>query len=274
MRTAITQDSTAADRLAAGDLMTASAMADKANASREVTALFYDSAPHRALDAPGTRTLDGHADYFQGQEKRSVLDAAAVRRMGTDGTLSEYPQGNPDLPHSVLYSWTDLLDALGIAPSDYTATPTEDDEDQDYATGDVTSVEAAADELGVPADTLHAVVRDGRLPNHRPAPAPGSNPDIESRQPAQVSVQEARDLLTNGLGVSLDRPDEADLMPVRKAAFMADVDREDVKQAIRDGSLTDWSTHHPVRGHDGSVTLTTARALVSLPDVKALFRQS
>lgn len=273
----ITAQSTPEQRLAAGDLMTASALASKANSSREVTTLF-NTGNTRALDAPGTQTLDGHADYFQRPEKRSVLDAAAVRRMGTDGTLREFPQGDPGLPHAVLYSWRDLLDALGIAPPDDTATPTEDDEDQDDEDqddepGDVTSVEAAAEELGVPADTLHALVHDGRLPNRRPAPGPGSNPDIESRRPAQVSVQEARDILTHGLGVSLDRPDDADLMPVRKAAFMAGVDREDVQQAIRDGDLTDWSAHHPIRGHDGSVTLTTARALVSLPDVKALFQQ-
>lgn len=272
MRTT-TQNATTDDRLAAGDLMTASALADKANSSREVTALVADSAPQRTLDAQGTQALDGHADYFQRQEKRSVLDAAAVRRMGTDGTLREFPQGDPDLPHAVLYSWRDLLDALGIAPADDTATPADDDADQDSAPGDVTSVEAAANALDIPADTLHALVRDGQLPNRRPAPGPGSNPDIESRQPAQVSVQEAGDILTHGLGVSLDRPDDSDLTPVRKAAFMAGVDREDVQQAIRDGDLTDWSTHHPIRGHDGSVTLTTARALVSLPDVKALFQQ-
>lgn len=268
----ITAQSTPEQRLAAGDLMTATALASKANASREVTALFADSTPLRTLDAQGTMTLDGHADYFQRHDRRSVLDAAAVRRMGTDGTLREFPQGDPNLPHAVLYSWRDLLDALDIAPADDTATEDEN-EHQDDAPSDVTGVESAAGELGVPADALHALLRDGRLPNRRQAPVPGSNPDIESRQPAQVSVQEARDILTHGLGVSLDRPDDAHLMPVRKAAFMAGVDREDVQQAIHDGDLTDWSTHHPIRGHDGSVTLTTARTLVSLPDVKALFRQ-
>lgn len=267
----ITAQSTPEQRLAAGDLMTATALASKANSSREVTALF-NTGDTRALDAPGTQTLDGHADYFQRPEKCSVLDVEAVKLMGAAGDLLEYPQGNPDLPHVVLYSWTDLLEALGIAPTDDTGAEDET-EDQDDAPGDVTNVEAAANELGVPADTLHALVRDGQLPDRRPAPGPGSNPDIESRQPAQVSVQEARDILTHSLGVSLDRPDETDLMPVRKAAFMAGVDREDVQQAIRDGDLTDWSAHHPIRGHDGSVTLTTARALVSLPDLKALFRQ-
>ena len=266
--TTITAQSTPEQRLLAGDLMTARAMADKANASREVTALF-NTGDIRALDAPGTMTLDGHAEYLQPQEKRNVLDAEAVKRMGSDGTLSEYPQGNPDLPHIVLYSWTELLDALGIAPTNGAVT---EDDDADQEPGDIVSVEGAARQLMTDPATVAALVESGSITNW--TTARGTDPDVDRYKPATVSVAEVKATMVNTLGITTEKP--GDLASPKQAAWEVGngVTSDDIRDAVAAGEVADHSDHIQVSGSDGSTRATdyvTAGIKVSVAEARDYF---
>ena len=263
----ITAQSTPEQRLAAGDLMTASALASKANSSREVTALF-NTGNVRTLDAPGTQTLDGHAEYLQPMEKRSVLDAAAVKRMAEDGTLTEYPQGkDPSLPRTVLYSWHELLDALGIAPADNTAT--EDDADREPQ--DIVSVEGAARQVQAPVETVTALVESGSVTNW--TTARGIDPDVDRYKPASVSVAEVKATLENTLGITTEKPD--DLASPKRAGWEVGVQAEDIRDAVAAGELTDYADQFQATGTgpDGQTRTDyiSTGIKVSVAEAKAYF---
>lgn len=248
-------DTTTDDRLAAGDLMTASALASKANSSREVTALF-NTGDTRALDVPGTMTLDGHADYFQRPENRSVLDAAAVKRMAEDGTLTEYPQGkDPALPRTILYSWRDLLDALGIAPADDTATPAEDD---DQPAEHPVSPSGAAIQLNVPEQTVKDLVAGGQVENQTLKDS--TAPDIDRYKAPTVLVSEVQAVVERINGGQ--RP--ADLATPRGAAYEVGqgLTAAEVTAAIERAELTDFADQIAMtgKGPDGKATTEYAAA--------------
>lgn len=237
-------------------LLTASAMADKANADHRVTDLFAIPDEKRALAPVGTQSLDARTDLFKRDEKQVILDAAGVRRMGQKGLLTEHPQGNPEAPFAVLYDYDDLLAAVGLEPTRKATTA--DDGDQDDEPERPVSPSGAAIQLNIPEKTVMDLLQAGQIENQTMKDS--TAPDINQYRRPTVLLSEVRAVLDR-IDPN-DRPD--DLVSPRQAAWEVGqgLKPQDVRDAIDRAEVNDYAEQAEMQGKgpDGKVTTEYASA--------------
>lgn len=239
-------------------LLTASAMASKANADHRVTDLFANADEKRALAPVGTQSLDARTDLFKRDEQRVILDAAEVRRMGQEGLLTEHPQGDPEAPFAVLYDYDDLLRAVGLEPTRKATTADDGEQDNDQSAEHPVSPSGAAIQLNVPEQTVKDLVAGGQVENQTLKDS--TAPDIDRYKAPTVLVSEVQAVVERINGGQ--RP--ADLATPRGAAYEVGqgLTAAEVTAAIERAELTDFADQRAMtgKGPDGKATTEYAAA--------------
>lgn len=262
------------------DLQPAALIADTLSASNDLDALRGHTAS-RALTPAGAGIEATAGPFTRWQPDAKAVTAADIANLAADGTITAYPEGGTDsTARRVRYSVSEVREALGLPPERSkgtpvfidTATPAEDQADDDQEPDDIVSVEGAARQLGVPAETITPLVESGSVTNW--TTARGNDPSVDKFKPATVSVAEVKATMEHTLGVTTEKPD--DLATPKRAAWEVGngVTADDIRDAVAAGDLTDYSNHIQISGSDGATSTTdyvTAGVKVSVAEVADYF---
>lgn len=201
---------------------------------------------------------------LQRHKKQATVTAEQVQEVAANGDVPTRRgrHGHREIDYGAL--------RLEIGLSEQTPTAarrTEDPETVEDATPrDIDSVRQVATRTGIPEDTITALVRSGAVTDHSTGPHAGLHR-------ARVSAAEVTAAAKGTLGIEAEtRPD--DLTDVKRAAMLAHVEVQDLKDAIAAGDVNDYGDVLNVDVMDGTgrnVEKTihrTARPRVSVAEVK------
>lgn len=261
------------------DLQSAALIADTLSASPELATLRGHTAA-RALTPAGAGLDPNPEPFTRWTPEAPSVTAADIAALANSGQITSWPEGGtPEQPRRVRYSVSEVREALALPPEPKkgaavfmdTTTPTEDDTD-DQEPDDIVSVEGAARQLGVPAETITPLVESGSVTNW--TTARGTDPSVDKFKPATVSVAEVKATMEHTLGVTTEKPD--DLATPKRAAWEVGngVTADDIRDAVAAGDLTDYSNHIQISGSDGATSTTdyvTAGVKVSVAEVADYF---
>lgn len=278
MSTFTQHDTTADDR--PDDLQSASLIASALSTSPELAALRGHTAA-RALTGPGAAFDVTPESFTRWTPEAPSVTAADIANLAADGTITAYPEGGTaTTARRTLYSLSEVRQAYGLPPERSkgtpvfidTATPAEDEADEDREPQDIVSVEGAARQLGMDPATVASLVESEAVTNW--TTARGTDPSVDKFKRATVSVAEVKDTMEHTLGVTTEKPD--DLSTPKRAAYEVGdgVTAADIRDAVAAGDLTDYSDHIQISGSDGATSATdyvTAGMKVSVAEVRDYF---
>lgn len=271
-------DTTTDDR--PDDLQSAAVIASALSTSPELAALRGHTAT-RALVGPGAAFDVTPEPFTRWTPEAPSVTAADIANLAAGGTITAYTEGGTEsTARRTLYSLSEVRQAYGLPPERSkgtpvfidTATPAEDEADEDREPQDIVSVEGAARQLMTDPATVAALVESGSITNW--TTARGTDPDVDRHKPATVSVAEVKATMVNTLGITTEKP--GDLASPKQAAWEVGngVTSDDIRDAVAAGEVADHSDHIQVSGSDGSTRATdyvTAGIKVSVAEARDYF---